>query len=306
MRRVGGPVGGRSGFRRRGGPLPSRPSREAPGRRRYPSPVIDTHCHLTFPDFAGRVPEVLASAAAAGVRGAITVCTSSATVGEGLALARAHRGVWCTAGVHPLYTADDPRDYAALAAAARDPRCCAWGELGLDRHYDEPSLAVQHAVLAEQLALIERCDAEGLVRPVVVHCRKAVPELLPVLRASAIAPERFVFHCFTEPPEMARAVLDFGAWLSFTGVLTYKNAPEVAASAALVPLDRVMVETDAPFLSPQAVRGRRPCEPAFVVHTARALAGVKGVAEAEMFSLLEANARRFFALPAGESLGGVP
>lgn len=256
--------------------------------------MIDTHCHLTFPDFAGRVDDTLARAAAAGVTGAITICTTSAGVADVLAVAHAHANVWCTAGVHPLYVDRDLRDWPALRLAIHDARCVAWGELGLDKHHAEPPLALQHEVLAEQLALIESCDADGVRKPVVIHCRKAVPDLLPILRASRISGDRFVFHCFTEPPADARAVLDFGAMISFTGVVTYPNAPEVRASAALVPLDRIMVETDAPFLSPHPVRGVRPCEPAFAMHTARALADIKGQDLPAFLHAVDANTARFF------------
>lgn len=239
--------------------------------------MIDTHCHLTFPDFAGRLDEVMDAAGAAGVSGAITISTSSADCADALAIAESHDRVWCSAGVHPLYTDRGEHDWDAIEFVARRPKCVAWGELGLDNHYDEPARDVQRRVLADQLARIEACRADGLDKPIVVHCRRAVEDLLPILRASTIPGERFVFHCFTEVPEHARLVLDFGAMISFTGVATYKNAPEVAASAELVPLDRIMVETDAPYLSPVPKRGTRPCEPAFAIHTGAVPRGSCGV-----------------------------
>jgi TatD DNase family protein len=235
-----------------------------------------------------------------GVTGAITISTTSGGVDEVLAVAEAHEFVWCSSGVHPLYTDKDERDWAALRRVAAHPKCVAWGELGLDRHYDRPALEIQREVLAEQLALIEVARADGLDKPVVVHCRKAVPELLPILRASTIPAERFVFHCFTEPPEQARAVLDFGAMISFTGVVTYRNAAEVAESAALVPIERMMVETDAPFLSPVPVRGTRPCEPGFSMHTARKLAELKGARLTEFLRVIDDNTERFFGVRAPE------
>ncbi|MBZ0172837.1 MAG: TatD family hydrolase, partial [Phycisphaerales bacterium] len=238
--------------------------------------MIDTHCHLTFPDFAGRVDEILATAEAAGVLGAITISTTSVDCADALAIAESHGNVWCTSGVHPLHTDEGPHDLDAIEFVARRDRCVAWGELGLDNHYDNPPRDIQRRVLADQLARIETCLDSGLDKPVVVHCRKAVEDLLPILRASRIPPERFVFHCFTETPNHARMVLEFGAMISFTGVATYKNAPEVVESACLVPLDRIMVETDSPFLSPVPVRGKRPCEPAYAIHTARFLAGQRG------------------------------
>ena len=131
------------------------------------------------------------------------------------------------------------------------------------------------------------------------NCRRAVAELLPVLGASGLDPARFVFHCFTEGPEDARAVLDFGAMISFTGVVTFRNAPEVAEAARLVPLDRIMCETDAPWLPPEPVRGVRPCTPAMVMHTARFLAALRGEPWDRFEEAVDANARRFFGLPHG-------
>lgn len=266
--------------------------------------MIDTHCHLTFPDFAGRVDEVLVDARAAGVTGAITISTTSADVSDVVAIAEARDHVWASSGVHPLYVDRDPRDWNALRAAARSPNCVAWGELGLDKHYDKPPLDLQREMLAEQLALIESMDAEFPGRGVIIHCRKAVDELLPILADSSIEPARFVFHCFTEPPEQARKVLDFGAMISFTGVLTYPSAPEVRESAALVSLERVMVETDAPFLSPQPVRGRRPCTPAYSMHTARTLAEVKHIPLSELLRIVDDNTERFFGVRAPEPSPG--
>lgn len=281
--------------------------------------MIDTHCHLTFPDFAGRVPEVLAHARAEGVAGAITISTTTRDCLDALAVARAHENVWCTAGVHPLYS--DPSDgrvaardagpsgheWENLRRVASDPKCVAWGELGLDNHYPRPPGAVQRAVLDEQLAFIASCNhdrpggigkAGGL--PVVIHCREAFDDLLPVLRASGLGPERFVFHCFTGDSRDVRKVLDFGAWVSFTGVVTYPNAPGVREAARLVPADRVMVETDAPFLSPVPHRGKRPCMPGWAAVTARALAEIRSVAFETFHEQINVNTRRFFGIAADE------
>ena len=257
--------------------------------------MIDTHCHLTFRDFDGQVDRVLADARAAGVRGAITVCTSPANVDDNIKLAERYDNVWCSAGMHPLY-ADEPRDWDALARAARHPKCVAWGELGLDNHYDKPLRTLQDEVLAEQLAMIESCAADGLAKPVIVHCRESFDDLLPVFRATSLDPTRFVFHCFTGDSDDARRVLDFGAWISFTGAVTFKNAGAIAEAAKLVPEDRIMVETDAPFLTPEPMRKVRPNEPQYVVHTARFLAGLRGVDRDAFERQLDANAERFFGI----------
>lgn len=255
--------------------------------------MIDTHCHLTFPDYAGRVPEVLGAAREAGVRGCITISTTTRDCLDALAIAEAHDNVWCTAGVHPLYADKGPHEWENLRRVARHPRCVAWGELGLDNHYDKPARAIQDRVLEEQLAFIESCRPE-IDLPVEVHCREAFSDLIPVLRRTTLDPSRFVFHCFTGTPEDARLVLDFGAWISFTGVVTYRNAPLVREAAKLVPLDRVMVETDAPFLSPEPHRGVRPNEPKYARVIAEFMAGLYGMGFAEFDGLLEENQGRFF------------
>jgi TatD DNase family protein len=260
--------------------------------------VIDTHCHLLGPGLREQLPRTLEIARAAGVHAVITIGTTTSDSRASASIASAHPDVWFSAGVHPLHS-EDPRDWDDMLAAARHPRCVAWGELGLDRHYAQPSQGIQRAVLEEQLAHIVRWTADGLAKPVVVHCRRAVPDLLPVLRASGLPADRFVFHCFTETPAEARMVLDFGAMISFTGVVTFRNAPEVAEAARLVPDDRIMCETDAPWLSPEPVRSAKPCTPAMVMHTARFLAALRRTPWDDFERTVDANARRFFGLPEG-------
>lgn len=257
--------------------------------------MIDTHCHLTFPKLAGQVDELLASCRSEGVWGLITIATTSDGCIENLEIARKHEGVWCSAGVHPLY-ADAEVDWNLVHEAGQDPLCVAWGELGLDNFHKKPSRDLQDAILEEQLARIEGWSREGLEKPVVIHCRDAYEDLIPVLAASDLPAERFVFHCFTGSTEDARKVLDFGAMLSFTGVVTYGNAREVAEAAVLTPEDRIMVETDAPYLSPEPVRGVHPNVPANVVHIARFIAEQRGVDCRAFEEVLDANARRFFGI----------
>ncbi len=266
--------------------------------------MIDTHCHLTFPDFAGRTPQVMDDAATVGVTGAITISTTTRDCFDALAIARAHGSVWCSSGVHPLYS-DGEHEWENLRTIASDPRCVAWGELGLDNHYPVPPRQTQRRVLDEQLAFIQRVNHGGPGGigkhgglPVVLHCREAFDDLIPILQRTDLPPERFVFHCFTGGPEDMRKLLDFGAWVSFTGVLTYPNAPEVRKAAAMAPADRIMVETDSPFLPPVPHRGKRPCVPAWVVHTARALAEVRGVGFDELHEQVNFNTERFYGVPA--------
>lgn len=261
--------------------------------------MIDTHCHLTFPQYAGRAREVMDEAARAGVTRAITISTTSADAQRSLAVAEADSRVWCTAGVHPLHS-DEPIDWQLLRRVAEHPRCVAWGELGLDNHYDHPPAAQQRRVLAELLEHLVRWAREGLARPVVIHCREAFDDLIPVLAESGLPRDRFVFHCFTGTPEEARKVLDFGAWISFTGVVTFRNAPGVAEAARQAPLDRLMAETDAPFLSPEPVRTMRPNVPANVAHVYRFLARLRAMELDVLARTLDANAERFFDLPTEE------
>lgn len=264
--------------------------------------MIDTHLHLTFPDYApdtptGGVSAVLARAAEAGVTGAISIATTHRDAQQALQLAIAHERLWCSAGVHPLYSDEGPHDWAALLEVARHPKCVAWGELGLDQHYDEPAQPIQRRVLDEQLAFIIEHNRE-VDLPIIIHCRKAFDDLIPVLRASGLDPARMVFHCFTGDADDARKALDFGSCISFTGVVTYKNAPGVRDAARLVPDDRIMVETDAPFLAPEPHRGVRPNEPRMVRVIAEYLAQLRNTPFDAFHQQLNDNTRRFFRIDA--------
>lgn len=260
--------------------------------------MIDTHCHLTFPDFAGRVPLVLQKAREHGVRGCITISTTTKDCLAALAIAEQHENVWCTAGVHPLYADHGPHEWGNLATVIRSPKCVAWGELGLDNHYEDPAASLQRAVLDEQLAFIESVHATGVSKPIVLHCREAFEDLIPVLRRTKLDPARFVFHCFTGGPSEMRLLLDFGACVSFTGVATYRNAADVREAIKLVPDDRFMIETDAPFLSPEPHRSVRPCEPWMASVTMESVAATRGRTPADVGRIVRANTKRFFGIEA--------
>jgi TatD DNase family protein len=265
--------------------------------------VIDTHCHLTFPDFQapklpGGVAGVLSRANAHGVSGCITIATTTHDCLEALAVAKQHENVWCTAGVHPLYADEAPHAWHNLRIVASDRKCVAWGELGLDNHYSDPPCAIQDRVLEEQLAFIASCQREGIRKPIVVHCREAFVDLIPRLRASGLDMTRMVFHCFTGTPEDMRMLLETGAMVSFTGVTTYRNAPALREAVLLAPIERIMIETDAPFLSPHPHRGVRPCEPWMASVTARTIAEMRGVPWDDFHAQINANTTRFFGIVA--------
>lgn len=262
--------------------------------------MIDTHCHLTFPALSTQLDEIRDVNRETGIRGMITVATTSAGCSENLALAETHEDIWCSAGVHPLY-ADQEIDWELLHVAGAHPRCIAWGELGLDNFHKSPSIELQRNVLEEQLQKLETWTREGLQKPVILHCRDAYEDLLPILENSSLPNDSFVFHCFTGGPDEARRVLDFGAMLSFTGVVTYRNAKEVAEAAALVPEDRLMVETDAPYLSPEPLRGKHPNVPANVIHTARFIAELRNTDFERFEQALDQNAERFFRIQLPEA-----
>lgn len=263
--------------------------------------MIDTHCHLDFPDFEqpgypGGLDALLAKATSHGVDGCITVSTTTHGAVRLLSLADRFPRVWCSAGVHPLYADEGDHDWEAMGRAGRHHKCVAWGEMGLDNHYTTPAKSIQHAVLAEQLARIESWHAGGLVKPIIIHCREAFDDLLPILSQSSLPRDGYVFHCFTGTPAQVRQVLDFGASVSFTGVATYPNAKAVQEAACLVPIDRIMVETDAPFLSPHPHRTTRPCEPWMASLTARHLATLRNMPWPEFEAAINRNTKRFFAV----------
>lgn len=255
--------------------------------------MFDTHCHLTFPEFSGSAHTILDECDVMGVTGVISIAT---TVDDALAaseIAASDDRIWCSAGVHPLYADKQPHDWAKLVSIAHHDRCVAWGELGLDNHYSDPPGEIQNIVLDEQLSVIED---SGLDLPVVLHCREAYEELIEILRSTKLPAEKFVFHCFTAGTEEMKMILDFGAWVSFTGVLTYKNAPEVRKAAQLVPLDRVMFETDAPYLTPEPHRKIRPNHPKFSRVTAEFFAELRKIPWPDLHTKINRNTERFFCI----------
>lgn len=263
--------------------------------------LIDTHCHLTHADLAGQLDAVLARAADAGVRQCLTVATSPADAAHAARLVTGRANLFVAAAIHPHeagHCTDGDlallREFQQGQGAARDlpARVVAVGEIGLDFHYNFAPPPRQEEVFRAQLRLA--CD---LNRPVIIHAREAEERVCEILAEFPTLRDRVVFHCFSRGAELARRILDAGFWLSFTGVVTFKNASAIRDAARLVPADRILVETDAPYMTPEPVRKIRPNEPALVVHTARFLADLRGVTLDALAQQTSANARRFFSLP---------
>lgn len=264
--------------------------------------MIDTHCHLTFPALADRAAEVIAAARAAGVDRMISVGTTPDDAAAALALAEAHEGVYATVGLHPHHV-QSVMDRAVLREAmhrlAAEPKVVALGEMGLDYHYDDPPRDTQQRAFAWQLEIVAELDdslpADKRL-PIIIHNRKADADVLAMILDSGLDADRFVFHCFSGNASEAERILESGAWISFTGIVTFPNAQDVAAASDRVPLERLMVETDAPYLTPAPHRKVRPNEPRYVVDVARFLAERRGMSFDEFAAHTDANARRFFAL----------
>jgi TatD DNase family protein len=227
----------------------------------------DDHCHLHFRDApAGDVASAVQTANLAGVERMITVGCDLEDSRAAIAVARAHAGVWATAGVHPH---EASRGIDGIEALLAESEVVAVGECGLDYHYDHSPRADQRRVFAEQIALARAHDLT-----LVIHTREAWPETFDILAAEG-TPDRTVFHCFTGGPAEARTCLDLGAYLSFSGIVTFPSADDVRAAAVICPLDRLLVETDAPYLTPVPHRGKRN-EAAFVPLVGAGVAAARG------------------------------
>ncbi len=265
-----------------------------------PSPFFtDTHTHLASSRFREDLESVIGRAAVAGVRRMVSISCDLEDTAFNLSLAASHPGISATAGVHPCYVHEiGPEDWLSLLREmAGRPEIVAIGEIGLDYFHPPADGSEVEVWRARQREVFETLLqlAQDLEKPVVVHQRECGPDVLDVL--AGFPRVRAVLHCFTGGPTEAETALAAGHWLSYTGVLTYPKAPEVRESAKITPLDRLMIETDAPYLAPVPHRGKR-CEPGFVVETARGLAEIHGLSLEETAALTSENAGRFFGLPA--------
>lgn len=250
--------------------------------------LIDTHCHLDPEYFPEGPDETLARARSAGVTGFVCVGVGSlAQASAALELAGRRPDVWATIGVHPHDAAQcDAALERELGRLASEPRVVAIGEIGLDYHYDHSPRERQAEVFRRFIAL-----ARELKKPIVVHTRTAPTETLAILEEERASEVGGLIHCFSEDKEFARRALALDFDLSFSGIVTFKRATEIQEVAAWAPADRILVETDSPYLAPTPLRGKR-CEPAYVLHTARFVAGLRGVPLEELARQTSQNAAR--------------
>lgn len=254
--------------------------------------LVDSHAHLDMAEFADDRDAMLERAREAGVRAILAIAVNPDALAASLPFAEGHDWIYAAAGVHPQEAelATQAR-YDELSRLAQHPRFLAWGEIGLDYHYEKPPRNLQQRVFIEQLGL-----ARGAGLPVVLHCRDAWDDCLALLdehwRGSGLGG---IFHCFTGTVEQARRGLDMGFLISFAGNVTYPKAQNLREAAASIPLESLLIETDSPFLAPQGQRGRRN-EPAYVAEVAKTLGPVRNLPPAEVAAATSGNFRRFFKL----------
>ena len=264
--------------------------------------LVDTHCHLDFPDFAEDLDATVARARAAGVGCMVTICTHLAKFAQVAAVAERFPDVLCTVGVHPHNAGDELHfaDEAALAEAAKHPRVVGIGETGLDYFYDHSPRDAQQESFRRHI----RVSAEtGL--PIIIHTRDADADIMRIVReeVGGAGGATGLLHCFSSTRQLAEEALEFGFYLSLSGIVTFKKADELRAIVKDAPIDRLLVETDAPYLAPIPHRGKRN-EPAFVADTAKVVAAAKGVSPAELATATTDNFFRLFPRAAALMVAG--
>ena len=252
--------------------------------------LVDSHCHLDFPDFATELDAVVARARAAGIGRIVTISTKVKNQPQLIAIAEKYTDVFCTVGTHPHHASSElDVDAQTLIGLAKHPKVVAIGEAGLDYHYDTGPRDDQLKSFHEHIAATREA---GL--PLVIHSRDCDADMAAVLKEEmALAPFKGVLHCFTAGAELARTAIDLGLYIGFTGILTFKSSPSLREIAKALPAERILVETDSPYLAPVPYRGKR-CEPAYVAETAKVLAETRGVAPAEIAGQTTENFFRLF------------
>lgn len=252
--------------------------------------LVDSHCHLDFPDFADELPQVIARAHAAGVARMVTICTRLRQLPQVQAIAETYPSVYYAAGTHPMSAAEEPlASVAELVGLARHPKMVGLGETGLDYHYSAASADVQKLSLRLH---IQAAQETGL--PLIIHARDADDDMARIL-SEGMAQRAYscVMHCFSSGPALAAAALEMGFYLSMSGISAFPKSHDLRAIFKTAPLDRILLETDSPYLAPPPHRGRRN-EPAFTAHTARAGADLFGLTLPEFAAQTTANFNRLF------------
>ncbi|MEM8851329.1 MAG: TatD family hydrolase [Pseudomonadota bacterium] len=255
-----------------------------------PPKITDSHCHLDFPQFADELPDIVARAAEAGVHRMVTICTKLRQAPQVRALSEAHAPVYWAAGTHPMSVADEPMAKVdQLVELATHPKMVGIGETGLDYHYTADTKVVQQDSLRLH---IEAARRTGL--PLIIHSRDADDDMARILTEEHRAtPFTCVMHCFSSGAALAEAALDLGFYLSMSGIAAFPKSAPLRDIFHAAPLDRLLVETDAPYLAPPPHRGKRN-EPSYVAHTARIVAEAFGMSHDDLASATEANFERLF------------
>ena len=252
--------------------------------------ITDSHCHLDFPDFEGQIGNFVAKAAEAGVHRMVTICTKLRNEPLVRTIAEAHAPIFYAAGTHPMSAADEPlATVEELVKLSTHPKFVGIGETGLDYHYTADSAEIQKTSLRVH---IQAAQETGL--PLIIHARAADEDMARILSEEyANAPYSCVMHCFSSSSELAKAALDLGFYLSMSGIAAFPKSQELRDIFASAPVDRILVETDAPYLAPPPFRGKRN-EPSYVAHTARKGAEVFGMDYTDFAAQTEANFERLF------------
>ncbi len=255
--------------------------------------LIDTHCHLTFEQLTEDLEAVVERSETAGVTGWVTVGTDAEHNKKAIKLANKFDNMYAAVGIHPHYAKDvTGKSIAELKELADNEKVVAIGEAGLDFHYDFCDAREQERLFAQQLKI-----ARELNLPVIVHSREAFEETMAVLEQFGGGVKKVVFHCFGGSAEQAKIILEYGFYISFTGVVTFKNAESIREAAKVVPPERLMVETDCPYMSPEPLRNQKTNEPSLMIHTVKALAELKGVDLDDFAKSITATSKEFFGLP---------
>ena len=253
-------------------------------------PFVDSHCHLDFPELAENLPDVLAQMRHNDVIGALCVSVNLAGFPRVLALAEQHPNIFASVGVHPDYEGVEEPDVARLVELARHPKVIAIGETGLDYFRLKGDLEWQRTRFRNHIRAARECG-----KPLIIHTRDAAADTLRIMAEENAAEAGGVMHCFTETWEVAEAALALGFYISFSGIVTFKSAKQIKEVAQRVPLERILIETDAPYLAPAPHRGKLN-QPAYVKHVAEEIAALRGISTEEAGRCTTENFMRLFKL----------